>query len=41
MVFGASRAITLAGILITQAGQLVTSADAIAVAGLGSSLDGY
>src|SRR5437016_5033506 len=40
MVFGASRAVTFAGIFITQAGQLITSADAIAIARFGSGLDG-
>src|SRR5882762_1260014 len=41
MVFGTGRAVALAGVFIAQAGQLVASADAIAVAGLGSSLDGH
>src|SRR5713101_1093049 len=40
MVFGAGRAEAFARILIAQAGKLVAAADAIAVAGFGSGLDG-
>jgi hypothetical protein len=40
MVFGARRAIAFASVLIAQAGELIASADAIAVAGFGSRLDG-
>jgi hypothetical protein len=40
MVFGAGGAVAFAGILIAQAGELVATADAIAVAGFGGCLDG-
>src|SRR5258706_3751955 len=40
MVFGAGRAVAFAGIFIAQAGKLVATADAIAVAGFGGRLDG-
>src|SRR6266481_9168618 len=40
MVFGASRAVGFAGILIAEAGQLIASADAIAVAGFRGCFDG-
>src|SRR6266853_4416327 len=40
MVFGAGGAVGFAGILIAEAGQLIASADAIAVAGFGGCFDG-
>src|SRR6266576_3858652 len=40
MVVGTGRAVALTGILIAQAGQLVATADAIAVACFRRSLDG-
>jgi hypothetical protein len=40
MVFGAGGAVAFAGIFIAEAGELVATADAIAVAGLGGCLDG-
>jgi hypothetical protein len=40
MIFGAGRAISFARILIALAGKLVTSADAITIAGFGSRFDG-
>ena len=40
MIFPASGAVALARIFITQAGQFIASADAIAVAGFRSGLDG-
>jgi hypothetical protein len=39
MIFGASRAVAFASVFIAEAGQFVTAADAIAVAGFGSGLD--
>jgi hypothetical protein len=40
MVFGAGGAVAFAGIFIAEAGELVATADAIAVAGFGGCLDG-
>src|SRR2546426_3073614 len=40
MVLGAGGAVAFAGVLIAQAGELVASTDAIAVAGFGGRLDG-
>src|SRR5216684_3116314 len=40
MVLSAGGAVGFTGVFIAQAGELVASADAIAVAGFGSSLDG-
>src|ERR1700675_191189 len=40
MVFGASRAVGFAGIFIAQAGKLIATADAIAVAGFRGCFDG-
>jgi hypothetical protein len=39
MVFGTGGAVAFAGILIAKAGQLVATANAIAVAGFGGRLD--
>src|SRR6267378_3032498 len=40
MVFGTGRAVAFAGVFVAQAGQLVASADAIAVAGFRGCFDG-
>jgi len=41
MILGAGGAIAFAGIFIALAGQIVTAADAIAIAGSGSGFNGY
>jgi hypothetical protein len=41
MVLGTGGTISLAGVFIALAGEFIATADAVAVTGLGSSLDGY
>jgi hypothetical protein len=40
VIFGASRAVAFAGVFVAEAGELIAAADAIAIAGFRSGLDG-